>query len=86
MLILAMLLVGIVFVPAASAKIEKTNANKSSDSEVETYGIESLTPEKGRSQIKNEQKNLINFLKDAESSKKAQKSNPSKLLMLLQLM
>jgi hypothetical protein len=45
MLILAMLLVSITLVPA-SAKEEKTNANNSSDSEVETYGIEGLTPEK----------------------------------------
>jgi hypothetical protein len=46
MLILAMLLVSIAFVPAASAKADKVNTNNSSDSEVETYGIEGLTPEK----------------------------------------
>ena len=41
-----MLLVSIAFVPAVSAMAEKTDANNSSDSEVETYGIEGLTPEK----------------------------------------
>lgn len=35
---------------------------------------------KGKSQIENEQKNLINFLKDAESSKKAQKIKSIKIV------
>ncbi|WP_440946059.1 hypothetical protein ACSAZL_18595 [Methanosarcina sp. T3] len=45
-LILATLLVTMVFVPAASATTESVNANNSSDNEIETYGIEGLTPEK----------------------------------------
>ncbi len=43
-----MLLVSIAFVPAVSAAADKANANNSSDSEVETYDIEGLTPEKMR--------------------------------------
>lgn len=46
-LLLAMLLVSsIVLVSAASAAADKANANNFSDNEVETYGIEGLTPEK----------------------------------------
>jgi hypothetical protein len=43
MLILAMLLVSVAFVPAASAKADKASVENNSDSKVETYGIEGLT-------------------------------------------
>lgn len=41
-----MLLVSMAFAPAVSAETDNANMNNSSDNEVETYGIEGLTPEK----------------------------------------
>lgn len=44
-LALTMLLLSIMLVPAASAAVDKASVKNLSDSKVETYGIEGLTPQ-----------------------------------------